>query len=45
VRRLRPFVGHFEEEEIGKLFHVVAITHPIVPEDVAVVPEFLDDCR
>lgn len=36
-------VGHFEEQQVGELFDVVAIADAIVAEDVAVVPEFLDD--
>lgn len=42
---LRPLVGHLEEEEKGELLDIVAVAHPVVPEDVAEVPEFLDDCR
>ncbi len=43
VGRIRPLVGHFQEEQIGQLFDVVAIAHPVVAQDVAVVPKFLDD--
>ena len=28
------------EGEGGKLLHIIAVAHPIVPEDVTVVPEF-----
>jgi hypothetical protein len=45
VRRLRPLVGHLEKQQIRQLFDVVAVAHPVVTEDVAVVPEFLDDLR
>jgi hypothetical protein len=31
------------EGEGGKLLHIISVAHPIVPEDVAVVPEFLDN--
>jgi len=37
-------IRHFQEQEIGQLFHVVAIGHTIVPENVAVVPETGYDC-
>ncbi len=36
-------MGHFEEEQVGKLLDVVAVGHAVVAQDVAVVPEFLDD--
>jgi hypothetical protein len=43
VRMLRALVGHLEEQQIRQLLDIVAVAHPIVAEDVAVVPEFLDD--
>ncbi len=43
IGRLRPLIGHLEEQQIRQLLDVVAIAHPIVTQDVAVVPEFLDD--
>ncbi len=43
VRRLRPLVSHLEEEQVRQLFDVIAIAHPVIAEDVAVVPELLDD--
>ena len=43
IRRLSALVGHFEEQQIGELFDVVAVRHTVVAQDVAVVPEFLDD--
>jgi hypothetical protein len=43
VRRLRTLIGHLEKQQIRQLLDVVAITHPVVTEDVAVIPEFLDD--
>ena len=43
VRRLGALVGHLEEQQIGELLDVVAIRHAVVTQDVAVVPEFLDD--
>jgi len=36
-------VVHFEEKEIRELFDVIAVTDAVVPKDVAVVPEPLDD--
>src|SRR5436309_2205762 len=43
VGRLCPLVRHLEEQQIRQLLDVVSVAHPVVPEDVAVVPEFLDD--
>jgi hypothetical protein len=45
VRRLGALVGHLEEQQIGQLLDVVAIRHAVVTQDVAVIPEFLDDAR
>ena len=36
-------VVHLEEEQVGELFDVVAVRHAVVAQDVAVVPEALDD--
>ena len=44
IGRLSPLVGHFEEEQIGELFDVVAVAHAVVAQDVAEVPEFADNC-
>ena len=43
IGRLGAFIGHFEEEQVRELLYVVAIGHAVVTEDIAVVPEFLDD--
>ena len=43
VRRLRLLVGHLEEEQVRELLDVVAVGEAVVAEDVAVVPELLDD--
>ena len=43
VRRLRPLVCHFEEEQVRQLLDVVTVAHSVIAEDVAVVPELLDD--
>ena len=34
---------HLEEEQVGELFDVVAVGDAVVAQDVAVVPEALDD--
>jgi len=34
---------HFEEEKIGKLLDVIAIGDAVILQDVAVVPDTLDD--
>src|SRR6266487_1127973 len=44
IGRLRTLIGHLEEEQIGKLLNIVAVGHAIVSQEVAVVPEALDDC-
>jgi len=41
--RLRALVRHLEEEQVGELLDVVAIRQAVVAQDVAVVPELLDD--
>ena len=35
--------GHFEKEQVRELLNVVAVGDAIVAEDMAVVPEALDD--
>ena len=42
-RRLRLLVGHLQEEQVGELLEVVAVREPVVAQDVAVVPEPLDE--
>jgi hypothetical protein len=42
-RRQRLLVRHLEEQQIRELLDVVPIRQPVVAEDVAVVPELLDD--
>ena len=48
------FASHLEEQQIRQLLDIVAVAHPaclcvarrqVVAEDVAVVPEFLNDGR
>jgi hypothetical protein len=36
-------VGHLEEEQIRQLLQVIAVGQPVVPQDVAVVPELLNE--
>jgi hypothetical protein len=36
-------VGHLEKEEIGELLHVIAVRETVIAEDVAIVPELLND--
>jgi hypothetical protein len=43
TRRPGAFVGHLEEQETSELLDIVAVAHPVVPEDMAVVPEFADN--
>ena len=43
VRRLGALVGHLEKQQIRQLFDVVTVRHAVVAENVAVVPELLDD--
>jgi len=51
VPAVRPFIRNLEKQQIRRLLRVcpersrrlIAVTHPIVSEDVKVVPEFLDD--
>ena len=40
---LRLLVGHLEEQQVRQLLDVVAVGEAVVAEDVAVVPELLDD--
>src|SRR3989304_521985 len=53
IRCLRPLVGHLEKQQVRQLLRacpersrrIIVIAHPIVPEDVTVIPELLDDLR
>jgi len=40
---LGALVGHLEKEQIGQLLDVIAVAHAVIPQNVAVVPEFLDN--
>src|ERR1022692_1024456 len=43
VRRAGAFVVHLEEEKIGELLDVIAVGDSVVAEQVAVVPDFVDE--
>jgi hypothetical protein len=43
VGRAGLLVVHLEEEEIGELLDVVAVGNPVIAEEVAVVPDFVDE--
>jgi hypothetical protein len=38
-------MGHLQKQQVGQLFDVVAVGEAVVPQDIAVVPELLDDLR
>ena len=40
-RRFGLLVRHFQEQQIGQLFHIIAVTDAVIAEDIAVIPEFL----
>jgi len=40
------FIGHFEKQQVGELFEIIAITYPVIPQRVAETPNFRDNaCR
>ena len=41
--RLGLLIRHFQEQQKRELFDVVAVGQAVITEDVAVVPEFLDE--
>jgi hypothetical protein len=43
VGRAGAFVVHLEEEKVGELLDVVAVGDPVIAEEVAVVPDFVDE--
>jgi len=43
-RRTRLLVRHFQEQEEGQLLDVIAVGQTVIPQDAAVVPEFLNEC-
>jgi hypothetical protein len=36
-------LGHFQEQQVGELFDVIAVIHAVMAQRVAETPEFLDD--
>ena len=40
---LALLVRHFQEQQKRQLLDVIAVGQPVIPQDVAVVPEFLDE--
>ena len=36
-------VRHLEEKQEGQLLDVIPVRQPVVPQDVAVIPEFLNE--
>ena len=42
-RRLRLLVRHLQEQQKRQLLDVIAVGQTVIAEDVAVVPEFLDE--
>ena len=45
VRRLRVLVRQLQKQQVGQLLQVVAVTHAVVAQRVAEVPDFLDEGR
>ena len=39
--RFGLLVRHFQEQQIGQLFHIIAVTDAVIAEDVTVIPQFL----
>ncbi len=39
------FVGHFQKEQIGKLFQIIAIAYTVVAQGIAEAPDFTDNAR
>jgi len=37
---LSVFIGHFQKQQIGELFQVIAVAHPVIPQGVAETPDF-----
>ncbi len=44
IRLLRVLVRQLQEQQVGELFEVIAIAHPVIAQGVAEVPDFLDKC-
>ena len=42
VEQGASFVGHLEKQEVGDLLDVIPVAHPVVSQDVGVVPDLID---
>ena len=42
-RQPRPLVVHFEEQEIRNLRYIGLIRHALIPQNVSVIPDLLDE--
>ncbi len=40
---LHPFLVHFQKKQKGQLFQIIAVGNAVVTEDIAVVPQALDN--
>ncbi len=43
LAKLGILIIHFQEDQIGELLDVIAIRDAVIPQDVAVIPDTLDD--
>ena len=43
IGRLGILIGHFQKDEVGKLFQIVSIGNAVVPKGIAQAPNFGDD--
>ena len=41
-RRLALLVRHLEKQQKRQLLDIIAVGEPVIPQDIAVVPEFLN---
>ena len=42
-RRLRALVRHLEEKQVGELLDVASVKKTVIAQDVALVPQLLND--
>jgi len=42
VRRLAVFIGHFQEQQVGELLQVIAVSNAYIAEGIAEGPDFGD---
>ena len=45
VRRAGVFIGHFQENQVGKLLKIIAVRYTIISQRIAKSPDFGDDIR